>query len=207
MKIDLAESFRKLNELDLNDLDFDNVGSWPAAAKVVSCIMVLLLVLGLGYQLYISDTLIGVELEEAKETQYKEAFRIKAFQAANLDAYRQQMVDMETEFAIRVKQLPSDTEVPGLLEDITFTAVGSGLEIEAIELQPEFASAFYVELPINIRVQGKYHDLGNFVSGVASLPRIVTLHDFSIKPSKESDTLDMEILARTYRYNEKGTGK
>ncbi len=207
MNIDLAESFRKLNELDLNDLDFENVGSWPIAAKIVSCIMVLLLVLGLGYQLYISDTLTGVEIEAAKEDQLKEAFRIKAFQAANLDAYRQQMIDMETEFAIRVKQLPSDTEVPGLLEDITFTAVGSGLEIDAIELQPELSSAFYVELPIKIKVQGKYHDMGNFVSGVASLPRIVTLHDFAIAPSKESDVLEMEILARTYRYNDKGAVK
>ncbi|MGY0217933.1 type 4a pilus biogenesis protein PilO [Endozoicomonadaceae bacterium StTr2] len=210
MKIDLAESFRKLNELDLNDLDFENVGSWPMPAKIVSCIMALLLVLVLGYQLYLSDTLVGIEIEEGNEEQLKQAFRTKAFQAANLNAYRKQMEEMETEFAIRVRQLPSDTEVPGLLEDINFTATGSGLEISSIELQPEFAAAFHIELPIKINVQGTYHDLGNFVSGVASLSRIVTLHDFTIKPvggDADSDLLDMEILARTYRYNDKGIVK
>jgi type IV pilus assembly protein PilO len=108
-----------------------------------------------------------------------------------------------------LRQLPSDTEVPGLLEDITRTGLGSGLEFEEIKLLPEVTQQFYIELPIQITVVGAYHDLATFASGVASLPRIVTLHDFQIKPVEPGNTqkLRMSILAKTYRYNDKGLQK
>jgi type IV pilus assembly protein PilO len=126
--------------------------------------------------------------------------------AANLELYSQQMKEMENAFGVLLRQLPSDTEVPGLLEDITRTGLGSGLEFEEIKLLPEVAQPFYIELPIKITVTGAYHDLATFVSGVAGLPRIVTLHDFELAPVNPDDgsKLRMSILARTYRYNDKG---
>ncbi len=124
-------------------------------------------------------------------------------------AVKAQMKEMEESFGALLRQLPSDTEVPGLLEDITRTGLGSGLEFEEIKLLPEVAQQFYIELPIQISVVGGYHDLATFVSGVSSLPRIVTLHDFEIKPVAPGSTskLRMSILAKTYRYNDKGLKK
>ena len=119
------------------------------------------------------------------------------------------MLEMENTFGALLRQLPSDTEVPGLLEDITRTGLGSGLDFEEIKLLPEAAQQFYIELPIQITVVGAYHDLATFVSGVASLPRIVTLHDFDIKPLEGGSPgkLRMSILAKTYRYNDEGLKK
>jgi type IV pilus assembly protein PilO len=126
--------------------------------------------------------------------------------AANLERYIEQMKQMETSFGVLLRQLPSDTEVPGLLEDITRTGLGSGLEFEEIKLLPEVTQPFYIELPIQITVTGGYHDLATFVSGVAGLPRIVTLHDFDIAPAdpEGGSKLRMSIQAKTYRYNEQG---
>ncbi len=199
----LADSLQKLNELDLNDIDFDNIGSWPLVVRIIACVLTLLLVLGLGYHFHLTGLQGRYDVAASKEQDLREQYRIKAFQAANLKAYREQMKEMEHSFGALVKQLPSDTEVPGLLEDITFTGRGSGLQIEEIKLQDENVSHFYIELPISIAVQGTYHDLGNFVSGVASLSRIVTLHDFEIRPGRDGQ-LTMNILAKTYRYNDHG---
>lgn len=198
-----ADSLQKLNELDLNNIDFDNIGSWPLAARVIACILTLVLMLGLGYQFHLTSLQDRYNVAASKEQDLREQYRFKAFQAANLKAYREQMKEMENSFGALVKQLPSDTEVPGLLEDITFTGRGAGLQIEEIKLQTENVSHFYIELPISIAVQGTYHDLGNFVSGVASLSRIVTLHDFEIRPGRDGQ-LTMSILAKTYRYNDQG---
>jgi type IV pilus assembly protein PilO len=140
---------------------------------------------------------------EAEEIKLKKDFETKAFQAANLEAYRQQMVEMEESFGALVSQLPSDTEVPGLLEDITNKGLLNGLDIASIDLQKEKAKEFYVELPIAINASGSYHDLGAFISGMAGLPRIVTLHDFQITTNKKNaNSLDMKIIAKTYRYKD-----
>jgi len=170
---------------------------------------VLAAVLGLGYYFHLQDLQLQLEQQRAQEESLKQQFSTKAFQAANLEAYKEQMTEMETSFGALLRQLPSDTEVPGLLEDITRTGLGSGLEFEEIKLQPENTQQFYIELPINIKVIGSYHDLATFVSGVASLPRIVTLHDFEIKPEKSDAAakLQMSIVAKTYRYNDKGLQK
>ena len=200
----LGESLQKLNEFDINDLDFENVGSWPLGVKVIACGLVFVAVIGLGYPLYLSDMQSSLDQVVRKERQLREEFQTKAFQAANVEAYKQQMVEMETSFGALLRQLPSDTEVPGLLEDITYLGVGSGLEYNFINLQPEVVNAFYIELPISISVKGGYHDIGSFVSGVANLPRIVTLHDFKLTPGNSGGVLTMQILAKTYRYNDKG---
>lgn len=195
-----------LRKIDINDLDLNNLGSWPAAVKSIAGAMVLIIVLALGYNFYLKDLLDQLDQSRATEATLKEQFATKAFKAANLDAYKAQMTEMQTSFGALLRQLPSDTEVPGLLEDITRTGLGSGLEFEEIKLLPEAAQQFYIELPIQITVVGAYHDLATFVSGVASLPRIVTLHDFEIKPVEPGGTqkLRMSILAKTYRYNDKG---
>jgi len=205
----LADSLESLRKIDLNDLDLNNVGSWPAAVKVIACILVMAAILALGYNFHLKDLEVQLDQQRAEEESLKQQFTTKAFQAANLEAYKDQLKEMETSFGALLRQLPSDTEVPGLLEDITRTGLGSGLEFEEIKLQPEVVQQFYIELPIQISVVGSYHDLATFVSGVASLPRIVTLHDFSIAPLSPESTskLRMSILAKTYRYNDKGLQK
>lgn len=197
----LADSMKSLNEFDINDLDVNNAGIWPAPIKAIVVLIVFGLILGGGYWFFVKDQYVRLAGVEKTELELREQYEQKAYKVANLEVFKNQMVEMEETFGALVKQLPSDTEVPGLLEDITNTAVGSGLELREISLQAEQRRDFYVELPINIQVSGTYHELASFVSSVASLPRIVTLHDFTIKPtSGESDRLDMQVLARTYRY-------
>ncbi|KPA92424.1 MULTISPECIES: type 4a pilus biogenesis protein PilO [Pseudomonas] len=207
--MNISERLESLRKIDIADLDMQNIGSWPAAVKVFCGVIVAVLVLALGYVVYIQDLTGQLDQQRASEVTLKEQFATKAHLAANLEAYTQQMLDMEASFGALLKQLPSDTEVPGLLEDITRTGLGSGLEFEEIKLLPEVAQQFYIELPIQITVTGAYHDLATFVSGVASLPRIVTLHDFEIRPVTEGNgnKLRMNILAKTYRYNDKGLQK
>lgn len=200
----LTESLESLRKIELSELDLNNLGSWPAAVKVIACILLLVAAMALGYNFYLKDLQVQLDVQRAEEETLKQQFSSKAFQAANLDAYKIQMKEMEESFGALLRQLPSDTEVPGLLEDITRTGLGSGLEFEEIKLQPEVVQQFYIELPIQISVVGGYHDLAAFVSGVASLPRIVTLHDFDIKVAEADSVsrLRMNVLAKTYRYND-----
>ncbi|MEM6579785.1 MAG: type 4a pilus biogenesis protein PilO [Pseudomonadota bacterium] len=197
------DSMRSLREFDINSLDFDNVGSWPVPVKVFIWVLLICLVLAGGYYYHIQDMQDELAKVEAKEIELKKDFEKKAFQAANLEAYRQQMVEMEESFGALVSQLPSDTEVPGLLEDITNKGLLNGLNIASIDLQNETSREFYVELPIAISASGSYHDLGAFISGMAGLPRIVTLHDFTITArGNDANNLGMNIIAKTYRYKD-----
>lgn len=197
------DTMRSLQEFDINDLDFENVGSWPTAVKAIIWVLIFVAVLVGGYYYHIEELQVKLEKAEKKELTLKKDFEKKAFQVANLDAYRQQMVEMEESFGALISQLPSDTEVPGLLEDITNKGLLNGLSIASIDLQKEKAREFYIELPIAIVASGSYHDLGAFISGMASLPRIVTLHDFTITAQKgDPNNLNMKILAKTYRYKD-----
>ena len=197
------DTLRSVREFDINDLDFDNVGSWPLAIKLFIWAALIAGVLVAGYYYHIEGLQAQLTVVEAQEVELKKEFEKKAFQAANLDAYRRQMVEMEESFGALVSQLPSDTEVPGLLEDITNKGLLNGLEISSIDLQKEQAKEFYVELPISIIAVGSYHDLGAFISAMAGLPRIVTLHDFTISAqSAGSNRLNMSIIAKTYRYKD-----
>ncbi len=193
---------------ELNSLDFENVGGWPAPVKIAAAIIVLALVLALGYFLVIQDLNVTLEQQRREEQSLLQSYEKKAFEAHNLDQFRAQLAEMEQTFGALLKQLPKDTEVPGLLEDITHTGLGSGLEFEEIELKSEVEKEFYAELPIDIKVIGDYHGFGSFVSGVAALPRIVTLHDFLIAWPQENEQelkalglLKMDITAKTYRYS------
>lgn len=192
---------RELRELDVSELSVDNIGSWPMPIKVAAWVLAFVVVMVVGYVYAIADAREQLAQVEQKEDTLKKEFEDKAFKAANLEALRAQMKEMEESFGALVSQLPSDTEVPGLLEDITNKGVESGLEIRSIKLQPEQAKEFYIELPINIEVTGTYHDFGTFVSGIAGLPRIVTLHDFKMSSDpKTPGVLSMSISAKTYRY-------
>lgn len=204
----LAQTLDGLRKINFSDLNANNLGSWPVPVKVVTAILLLIVLLGLGYNFHLSDIQTQLQQQRSQEESLKQQFSTKAFEAANLEKYREQMAEMEQSFGALLRQLPSDTEVPGLLEDITRTGLGSGLEFQEIKLMPEVAQQFYIELPIQIRVVGTYHDLATFVSGVASLPRIVTLHDFEIKPIEKDggNKLSMAVLAKTYRYNDQGQG-
>lgn len=210
---DTLQSWQEsLQDFDFNDLDVDNIGSWPIAVKVIIWVVVFSACVFGGYKLVVEDLYRSLSSVSSQENKLKEEFKTKAFQAANLDAYKKQMVEMQQSFGALVGQLPSDTEVPGLLEDITNRGVDNGLSFTSIELKPEHRAEFYVELPIDIVVQGSYHDMGSFVSGVAGLPRIVTLHDFLIEPTPPEKgsgkaatpntgaDLTMSITAKTYRY-------
>jgi type IV pilus assembly protein PilO len=207
--VGFSESMESLKGFDPNDIDFNNAGSWPLPVKVVVLVAVFLILMIGGYFFLIQDQYSQLERVAAEEVQLKQQYEDRAYKVANLDAFRAQMEDMNKSFGVLLKQLPAKTEVPGLLEDITNTALGSGLEIDSIQLKPEVSREFYVELPMDIVVAGTYHDIASFVSGVASLPRIVTLHDMKI--TKESDgnnssnqrrghKLKMMVQAKTYRY-------
>lgn len=202
----LEDTLRALREFDVNDISLDNAGTLPIPIKVILSLILFGLVVAGGYYYHIKNLQQQLLAIEGQETTLKQEFERKAFQVANLDALRRQMVEMEESFGALVSQLPSDTEVPGLLEDITNKGLLNGLQISSIDLQPEVSREFYVELPIAIVASGSYHDLGAFISGMAALPRIVTLHDFVIRAQTEGGpALDISITAKTYRYREGDT--
>lgn len=201
--MDFQDLTEKINSLDINDIDWNNMGSWPLVGRVFFASLVFFGVLVALYFLNIQSLSERHDQVVAQEETLKQDFETKAFRVANLDAYKKQLAEIEESFGSLLRQLPRDTEVPGLLEDITAAALGANLDIQSIKLDKEKQTEFYTELPINIDVVGEYHDFGTFVSSVAGLGRIVTLHDFNVSPvgGKNSDLLNLKIVAKTYRYN------
>ncbi|MCL1112065.1 type 4a pilus biogenesis protein PilO [Shewanella basaltis] len=184
-----------------NDIDFENIGGWPKLVKIVFAAFLSICVIGGSYYLFIADAIDIMEAEQAKEIQLREDFENKYRLAANLKLYREQLVVMEAQFAELLKMLPSENEMPGLLDDLTFVATDAGLRINSLDWDNEIERDFYIEFPIKMAVEGDYHEIGNMVSGVAKLPRIVSLHDFVIKRN-DAGELSMDILAKTYRFKE-----
>ena len=200
-----AEKF-KARDLQVSEFTAENIGVWPLLYRALVCVALFLLVLVAGYFFHAKELYTILESAERKEASLRQTYKEKAFEVANLEAYKQQMVELEASFNALLGQLPADTEVPGLLEDITDLGHGSSLEINTISLQPERAQEVYVELPIKIIAAGGYHDVATFVSGVAGLPRIVTLHDFSLKTSDKVGQQVFELDAKTYRYKGEDDG-
>lgn len=190
-----------LSEIDINDLDLENMGSWPTGAKIIFAVILAILVSVLSYFLLVDSKIDELSQAESKEVELRQVYRTKYAQAVNLDLYKQQMVEMEQTFSFLLKQLPTTHETPGLLDDITYVGTTSGLTFIRINWEPEIEKEFYTELPIKIEVIGDYHQFGNFVSEVAKLPRIVSLHDFSITTEKD-ERLRFNVVAKTYRYKE-----
>lgn len=197
---------------ELRGLDTNNVGSWPLWVYVLSCIILAGMIIGLGQYYLVKPKREALVQAEAQEPQLKQRFEIRQKKVANLDAYKAQLAEMERSFGTMLRQLPSKAEIANLLNDISQTRVASGLEEELFRPQPEVTREFYAEVPNTLVVVGHYHELANFVSNVAQLSRIVTLHDIDIAPfnnknqkgseGETSNKLRMTLVAKTYRYLE-----
>ncbi|NCF13668.1 MAG: type 4a pilus biogenesis protein PilO [Gammaproteobacteria bacterium] len=190
---------------ELQSLDANDVGRWPLAFRVAVIIIVFVLVTGLGiYWFIVKDKAPQLERERATEIDLRLSFENKQDKAANYQAYEDQLEEIKESFGTMLRQLPGETEIPSLIVDISQTGLAAGLQEKLFVPQAEIPRDFYAEKPINIRLTGSYHEIGNFVSGIAALPRIVTLHNINITPEggQGYDNLSMEVTAKTYRYIE-----
>lgn len=190
---------------DLRNIDPNNISAWPLPLKIGGTVVVGILILAAGFWFVVRGELENLDVADKREDKLKETYKSKVALAVNLPAYKQQMQEMRQTFGSLLRQLPDTTEVPDLLIDITQAGLGQGLEFVLFKPQKEKPKEFYAELPISIKVRGSYHELANFVSDVAALPRIVTFGDISIsagkRGKKKSDgKLLMSAKAKTYRY-------
>lgn len=188
----LEEQLEKLKNFNLSDLDPDNIGSWPLPVKIVIWAFAFVLVVLASHRMVIQEKADLLATQQQEEEKLKGEFEKKVQDAANLEKYRAQMQEMKESFNTLLSQLPKDTEVPALLDNISEMGIESGLSFRSIDLKPEKKAEFYVELPIDVKVVGGYHDFGSFVSALAGLPRIVTLHDFVIQLSKADTSIKSE---------------
>jgi type IV pilus assembly protein PilO len=198
------EDLKNLNLNDLRSLDPKNMGSWPLPIRIVTLVVLYVAILLGGYFLIIQDQRDEYGRLQDKETSLKSDFENKALEAANLDIYKKQLDDMETSFGTMLRQLPGQTEIPSLLQDISQAAQVDGLKQDLFRPGSESPKDFYAEKPIDLTLEGGYHEFGKFVSDVATLPRIVTLHNINIRPANGTgtDNLVMTLTAKTYRYLE-----
>ena len=188
---------------DLRSLDTNDPGRWPLPFRVAAVVVAFVAVVAFGiYMFVIKSEMPLLRTAERQETELRATFEQRQQKAANFDAYRAQLAEIERSFGTMLRQLPSQTEIPSLLVDISQTGLGAGLEERLFQRLGEIQKDFYAEQPIRIRLTGSYHELGNFVSGIAALPRIVTLHDISITPvdATSFDELTLDVTAKTYRY-------
>ncbi len=188
---------------DFNNIDFKNMGGLPMPVKMVLLSVLFLILLGLGYWFLWSDQLAAIDQAKAKEQDLRKVFLDKKAQAIKVDAYKQQMLDIEKTFGALLKQLPDKSQMDGLLTDINQAGLGRGLEFDLFKPGQETVADFYAEMPIQIKIRGNYHDIGAFATDISKLSRIVTLNDMSIAPmakdSKDS-MLSLDATAKTYRY-------
>jgi type IV pilus assembly protein PilO len=201
----------KLSEFDLNDLDFQRMGSWPMPVKSVFAALIFILIVGAGWWFYVQPKRESLAGHERKEQELLDQFRFKQSKVVNLEELKKQLEEMKELLRQMLRQLPSKTEMPDLLVDISQTALSTGIDNQKFEPGAEVVKEFYAEKPINLRMVGTYHQFGSFVSGVASLPRVVilTMHDISLRPQGPAapgapPVRDGELLlegtVKTYRY-------
>ncbi len=196
--------------MNLNELDFQNIGAWPNVARLSATFIVFALVVGGGFYQFTQDKIVELQSVESKEEPLKAQYKTKQSKAANLQAYIEQMAEMEERFGSMLRQLPQKTEVADLLIEISQIGLSNNLEFSLFKPSREIRKEFYAELPVNINVTGTYHDFGNFATGIAALPRIVTIHNVSMTPkskqkisNKNMDAdkkLGIILIAKTYRY-------
>lgn len=197
-------------KFSVKDLDFNNIGAWPQQAKIGFCAIIAVVIVGLAWYLFVSDKKTELEGLERKEAELRGEFETKQGRAANLEPLKQQLAQMEQQLQQMLRQLPSKTEMPDLIVDISQTALATGISNELFQPGPEQPKEFYAEKPIALRMVGTYHQFGSFVSGVASLPRVVimTMHDISLKPRgtgkdatiTANSALELAGTVKTYRY-------
>jgi len=203
-----------VKNFDLKNLDFNNAGAWPPPVKAFFCAVLAALILFLGWYLFVSDQQLQLEGLQQKEAELRAEFETKQGKAVNLEALKEQLAEMEIMLQQMLRQLPSRTEMPDLIVDISQTALAAGIQNELFKPGPEQKKEFYAEKPISLRMVGTYHQFGTFISGVASLPRVVimTMHDISLKPTagegRGAGQLVLEGTVKTYRYlDEDETGQ
>ena len=190
---------------ELKSLDANDIGRWPFVFRAGVIGIVFVVVVGMGvYFTIIEDKAPALERVQDEETTLRDVFVNKQRKAANYDAYKAQLAQMEQSFGTMLRQLPGETEIPSLIVDISQTGLAAGLQEKLFQPQPEMPKDFYAEKPITISLSGGYHEIANFVSGIAALPRIVTLHDINITPDNPDnfDSLTLQVTAKTYRYIE-----
>jgi type IV pilus assembly protein PilO len=190
---------------ELRSLDVNDIGRWPLVFRAVVIGIVFAVVVGFGiYWTIIEDRAPQLKRAQDEEQTLRVAFESKQKKAANYDAYKAQLAQMEQSFGTMLRQLPGETEIPSLIVDISQTGLAAGLQEKLFQPQPEVPKDFYAEKPILIHLAGSYHDIAKFVSGIAALPRIVTLHNINVTPdnAESFDRLSIEVTAKTYRYLE-----
>jgi len=201
----LSKIIEEMRSVERSELTLENIGYWPLAYRFLALLFVCTLILVGFYYGSIDDQNVTLQKKQTQEITLKKTYKKKAFEAANIQALRDQMVELKNSFGALLKQLPKEREVPGLLEDIDEVGRGSSVSIKDMVLQAERDAEYFVELPISIVAKGGYHDFGTFVGGISALPRIVTLHDFELVGSSAgSNLLTMRINAKTYRYKPQG---
>lgn len=201
-----AQWLHSLRSFDLRELDLGHPGVWSPKRQNLVALAWLGMILALGYPLLLQPSFGRLQLQHEAQTRLKTEFESRVAQVANLDAYLKQMQGLEAAFGVLLEQLPAQAQVPGLLDEISRLSHLNGLVVEHIQWLPEVLQPFYAELPLQMTLAGGYHELGLFVSAMASLPRIVTLHDFALAPlnSSGSGQLRMTLLARAYRTHDQG---
>ena len=185
---------------DINNIDFNNIGTAPLAVKILIVVIVAVFIVGMGYYFDTKDQLAKYDSVKAKESELKSTFEIKVKKAANLEEHKAQLEEMRRTFGTLLRQLPSKTEIPALIVDISQTALASGLEVKLFKPGGESEKEFYAEKPIDLVMDGDFHQFATFASEIAALPRIVTLHDISLRPDSSDGTMTMNASAKTYRY-------
>jgi type IV pilus assembly protein PilO len=188
---------------DIKSLDPNDPGRWPLPIRIAAVAVCFVFLSGFLFYFFVwSDQKPLLDQAEAREQELRATYKTKHSKAVNLSVYQQQLADIERSFGALLRQLPGRTEVPNLLVDISQVGVGAGLEEKLFQPSPEIKKDFYAELPIKIRLTGSYHQMGEFVSGIAALPRIVTLEGIAIRPENKNyyDNLSFELTAKTYRY-------
>jgi len=187
--------FNKLKEI--NDLDFEQVATWPFEVKSLVALFVVIIGLVGGYYIIVKDKLPILATAQSNEITLKQTYQGKYRIAVNLEAYEEQLGRLKSDFSSMLKSLPTSNETPGLLDDITLVGTSAGLTFRLLNWQRDIPKEFYSELPIEMEVYGGYHNFGQFASEIAGLPRIVTVHDFEV--TQEANTLKLKVQAKTYR--------
>lgn len=206
----MKDSLQQLQEFDFNNIEWDRMGVWPVPVKAMFVILIMGGILAIGYFMLLQPVQDTLQRSQSEEQRLLNDYESKAFQVANLEEYRTQLEEMRRTFEEVLRQLPDDTEIPDLLVDINDTAEFSGLNVNELSIRDPQERELFIEQPLDLEAVGGYHEIGAFVSGMSALPRIVTLHDFSLEPTGDQGSagprLRLRIDVKTYQYHDAAGG-